>query len=182
MKIKKCILLFCLILSVKVLTAQTYYYNYSKVFNESGYTYNADVNDDSSVTLYDRNSQYVYAKRTFKDGTPLSDDYLLGRVALVEKDNWTFDKAQSIINNAFTPDDKERLKDDYLQVNLIIDPNTGKVLNVYFWFHRNQSFASIPVITYRSIEMKLKNEIWFTVAEGGKKLNFIKLGWMHKVK
>lgn len=54
-------LLFLLLLScVTTVSAQTYYYNNTKIFNENGYTYQCDVPASKMVTLYNKENRFTY--------------------------------------------------------------------------------------------------------------------------
>jgi hypothetical protein len=55
------------------------------------------------------------------------------------------------------------------------------VIEVNFDFIDISVFATIPVAVYRQIEVNLKQNIWFTLTETGKKLNYAMIYWRHKV-
>jgi len=159
--------------------AQTYYYNTTKTFNEGGYTYQCDKASYGIVTLYNKANQYTYAHYENKDGSPIGK--IENLFPLIEPDNWTRQKCFSIVNNAFSAEEKLRVKGAKVDVSMTIDTSTGKVIEVDFRLFYNTPTATIPVSTYRNLELILKNQIWFTLSNNGKKLKFIKRGWMHKI-
>ena len=88
MKTEKFILLvFCVLFSFIGAKAQTYYYNTTKTFNESGYTYQCDVPSGSiDVKLYNKSNQFTYIMPKYKNGTPLPAGYWDKYVHLLEDD------------------------------------------------------------------------------------------------
>ena len=172
----------CVLLSLSGVTAQTYYYNETKTFNENGYSYQCDKPEWGIITLYNKANQYTYAKKKHKDGTAITDRKILDGENIIEKDNWTRQKCFSIVSNAFSADEKTRVKGKKFMVSMTIDTSTGKVIEVDFNFHYSNVFGTIPVSTYRKIELELKDQIWFTLTNAGKSLNFTKIAWRHEVK
>jgi len=165
---------------VTEVVAQTYYYNTTKTFNENGYTYQCDKASYGIVTLYNKANQYTYAPYANKDGSPLGD--LNKLLPFIEPDNWTRQKCLSIVNNAFSAEEKKRVKGAKVDVSMTIDTSTGKVIEVDFcFFYTNDPMGTIPVTTYRNIELALKSQIWFSLTNSGKKLKFIQRGWMHEI-
>ena len=164
------------------LTAQTHYYNTPQTFIEKEYTYQCDVLSSNLVDLYNKNNPYTHERYQNKDGSQVSSDVLLGRIALIEKDGWTRQKCDEIANKHFSNQERQRVGSKEYQVIMTIDTTTGKIIGVLFNFHKDREFATIPVSTYRKIELDLKNSVWFTPTAEGRKLKFIKRGWMQKVK
>jgi len=178
MKTIKLILIFCVCVTFNKTTAQTLY-SETKTFQENGYVYQWDKAEYGIVTLYNKANQFTYAQYENKDGSPLGNtDYL---PPLADRDNWTWAKSIDIVNNAFSPEEKQRVKGEKIDVSMTVDTSTGRVIEVDFAFFYNSAFATIPISTYRKIEEELKNQIWFTPTETGKKLKFFKTGWMHTV-
>jgi hypothetical protein len=125
---------------------------------------------------------FTNVKYAFKDGAIFEEEaFFNSYVQLVEDDNWTKLTSFSIINNAFPVGEKQRVVNKSFDINLTIDTNTGRVMEVDFGFLYNSPFATIPISTYRKIEMELKQRIWFTPTDTGRRLNHLKLGWVHKV-
>jgi hypothetical protein len=183
MKTKKTALIFAgILLYVSSAVSQTYYYNTTQTFYESGYTYRCDSNSDAGfVTLYNICNQYMYSGPTYKNGSPVSQDFWDSFPKLTERDNWTKDTCYSIVNNAFSAAEKQRIQGKKLSVTMRIDSETGAVLEVDFWFRTNSPFATIPVSVYRSIETGIKSSVWFTPTELGRSLNYIMRAWRHEV-
>ncbi|MFV0538511.1 MAG: DUF5043 domain-containing protein [Dysgonomonas sp.] len=164
-------------------SAQTYYYNNTKTFNENGYTYQCDVNTGSKeVILYNKSNQLTYVNMVNKT---TGEAYFIptpdGPYTFTEE-SWVDPKYTSIINNAFTAAEKQRLKGYKLSTTLRISPATGKVMEVKFTFTSNDPYATIPVSVYRNIEVQLKDQIWFTPTAEASKYNYLHYHWMQEVK
>ncbi|GHU79774.1 hypothetical protein FACS1894145_4640 [Bacteroidia bacterium] len=183
MKTKEIFLvIFCAFFCLSGAAAQTYYYNTTQTFNENGYSYQCDKPEWGLIELYNTNNIYTYANYVYKDGSEITDtDILRGNTKLIESDNWTRQKCFSIINAAFSGAEKQRVKGQKFDVSMTINTSTGKVIEVDFRFMYNDPFATIPVSTYRKIELDLKSQIWFTLTNTGKQLKFIHRGWLHEV-
>ena len=184
MKTFKISLIIASLLCISEATAQTYYYNTSNTFNETGYTYRCNTQswDFGRVTLSNTNNIYTDADYVYKDGRAFNEmDVMNGIVDLIEDDDWTKQKCMSIVDNAFSAEEKTRVRGKKFDVSMTIDPATGKVIEVDFRFLKNGPFATIPVTTYRKIEENLKSQVWFTLTPTGKQLKFVQRGWMHEV-
>ena len=163
------------------LTAQTNYYTTTKTFYEDGYVYQCDLDESGRVTLYNKDNRFTYSKYANKDGTPVSSDVLLGKVQLIEDDNWTRRKSGEIADNIFSANERVRVANKEYSVRMIIDTSTGKVNEVFFSFMFNGPFITVPVSTFRKLELELKEKIWFTISPEGKKLKFILVAWRQEV-
>jgi hypothetical protein len=168
-----------LLLCLTDMTAQTYYYNTTKTFNESGYTYQCDVPEWDMVTLYNTNNQFTYTDMYYK-GTDHTYRYD-GSNDTFDTETWTRSKCYSIVNDAFSSGEAGRVRGDSFGISLIIAPDTGRVIEVCFKFTKTDKFATIPVSVYRKIETELKANIWVTPTAEGKKLNYLLLHWRHEV-
>lgn len=176
---KTIITLTCMLFCAFYLSAQTYYYTTNKTFTESGYTYQCDVQPSDLVRLYNKENQLTYAKWLFKDtGKEPPMSYNINDV---EEDTWTKRKCYSIINEAFSNAEKQRMKGRELGICLYIDSDTGKVIEVDFDFLSTEPFATIPVSVYRKIELELKKNIWFVPTTEGKKMNFLVRMWSQEI-
>jgi hypothetical protein len=165
-------LMLCCAMGIK---AQTYYYNESKTFKMTGYTYKCDTETFKLVTLYNINNVLTHSAEIYNaTGKIFSMRY---SSATLEKDHWTKPKCYSIVNNAFTAEEKLRCKGEKLIIYLYINSQTGRIMEVKYRFLSIDPFATIPVSTYRKIETELKENVWFTPTEEGKKLNYIFLFW-----
>ena len=176
------IISFCVSCNVATI-AQTYYYQTTKTFNESGYAYQCVVSAGGTLTtLYNKSNQYIGRNQTYKDGTPLGENYYNNsKIHLLEDDTWTKPQCNSIVNNAFSAAEKQRIKGQKITICMYIDPTTGKVAEVDFNFNAKKGFGTIPMTVYRKIETDLKSQIWFTPTVEGKKLNYIMRYWNHEV-
>ena len=163
------------------LPAQTNYYPTTKTFQEDGYVYQCDLDESGMITLYNKDNSFTYAHYANKDGTRVPSDVLLGRVQLIEDDNWTRRKCGEIANNVFSSSERVNVANGEYFVRLIVNTFTGKVDEVFFRFMYNDPFVTVPVSTFRKLELELKEKIWFTITPAGKKLKFIQRGWMHEV-
>ena len=153
-------------------------------FYENGYTYQCDVVEKAMlITLYNKENKYTYVDQTFKDSNiPVSlKDNERGGPHL-ESDNWTKPKAYSIINNAFSSEEKVRVKGKEFIIVLYINSDTGNIMEVEYQLFGFNPFASVPVSVYRKIEVGLKENVWFIPTEEGKRRNYILLAWRHEVK
>jgi len=163
------------------LSAQTNYYPSTKTFYEDGYVYQCEIDESGMITLYNKDNSFTYAHYANNDDTRVSDDVLLGRVQLIEDDNWTRSKCGEIANNVFSSSERVNVANGEYFVRMIVNTSTGKVDEVFFRFMYNDPFVTVPVSTFRKLELALKEKIWFTVTPAGKKLKFIQRGWMQEV-
>ena len=159
------------------LSAQTNYYRQDKTFYEEGYTYQCDVTEGAGlVNLYNKDSKYIYAKLINRHtGEKISrEEEFLNEF---EEETWTKPKCRSIVNNAFSSAEKQRVKGEEFIITMYIDPDTGKVADVEFIFMNFNPYATIPISVYRKIEVEIKKNIWFNITPDGKKFNYIMLWW-----
>ncbi|WP_373801548.1 DUF5043 domain-containing protein [Bacteroides heparinolyticus] len=176
---KTTIVSFMLFFCAVYTAAQTNYYTDTKTFQENGYTYQCDVSY-GLVKLYNKENKLTYVRQIFKDTKEVPgfgfdfDD--------VVEETWTKPKSLSIVNNAFTAEQKQRMGTECVGICMYISPETGKVVEVAFDFTTVSSFATIPLSVYRKIEVELKQQIWFTPTKDGKRLNHLMRSWMHRFK
>jgi hypothetical protein len=158
-------------LSCIFVSAQTKYYNATKTFYESGYTYQCDVKS-KLVTLYNKANKWTYVEQLDKTTGEYADiDRLL---PVLVDDDWTLPKCREIVTNAFTYNEALRVQNTpTVTVAMCINSTTGKVEEVFFEFSSIDAFATIPVSVYRKIETDLKSQVWFTPTATGKTLNYI---------
>ena len=155
--------------------AQSNLYDETKLIQGNGYTYQCKV-IGILAELYNTNQQFVELtqknRRTGKN-SGMKDSY----TPQFEQETWTRPKCYSIVRNAFSTKEKERLKGQRITISLYIHPDTGKVTDVMFSFSNLENFATIPISVYRKIELELKKNIWFVPTEHGKQFNYILLWW-----
>ena len=174
---KSLFILFFISLFMVDLSAQTNYYSQDKTFYEDGYTYQCDVTEGAGlVNLYNKNSKYIYVKQINRyTGEEISIEQ--NRLRQFEEETWTKPKCRSIVNNAFSSAEKQRVKGKEFTITMYIDPDTGKVADVEFIFVNFNPYATIPISVYRKIEVEIKKNIWFKITPEGKKRNYIMLWW-----
>ena len=170
-----------LLFVVQHMMPQINYYPSTKTFYEDGYVYQCDLDESGMLTLYNKDNRFTYARYANRDGTRVSDDVLLGRVQLIEDDNWTRRKCGEIANNVFSSSERVNVANGEYFVRLIVNTFTGKVDEVFFRFMYNDPFVTVPVSTFRKLELELKEKIWFTITPAGKKLLFLRISWMQEV-
>lgn len=158
--------------------AQTNYYPHTKKIIEQGYTYQCDVPTYGLVTLYNVNNKWTNSHQI---NTKTGENYIHPEVyaPLFEDDNWTRSKRFSIVNKAFSAEEKQRVKGSKMElvISMYISPDSGKVVEVDFSFHTLSPYATIPIAVYRKIEVEIKNSIWFTLTPLGRQLNYILYWW-----
>lgn len=179
--------LFLLILSVifSLNLANAQYTGVSGHRSMGGFNYQwFDRYGTGVITLFNAQNKYVsiFYSEKYKDGSPVSDDdILLNRIQLIEDDNWTKQRCISIVDSIFTPIEKQIVKSDNFIISLVIEPDSGRVIEVEFAFSRYSPFIQIPVTTFGRIEMALKSQVWFTTTAVGKQLKVLRRSWSHIV-
>lgn len=168
-------MLFC----ASYIYAQTNYYTTTKTFNKNGYTYQCDVPSYKLVTLYNKSNKRMNVYPIYK-GTGEAFVQTDKGIDLLEYVNFPDSKYNSIVNSAFSPSEKQRVKGHDFNIIMYINSATGKVDEVSFEFANFEPYATIPVSVYRKIEIDLKNSISFTPTAEGKKLNYIYYWWSHE--
>ena len=169
-------LLLCSLFACVICFAQTNYYTETKVFNETDYIYQCEIDPTDFVVLYNKDYKLtpddVKFKSTEKTFIPDNED-----LDLITHESWlTFRRNfYSIIQNAFSESEKNILKlTPYeIYVDLYFNTETGKVDEVKFSFYKNSAFVFVPVSVYRNIEVQIKRACQFIITEEGKQLNYI---------
>ena len=168
-------LLFCM----TDISAQTRFYDTPRTFNEQGFTYVSQLQAGVLVHLHNRDVRWIGIQNVNRDGTEI--EIFRPPLFQVNNDIQMTQLARTIVNNAFTPAERQRFNGARLHTILYVDPNTGRVDDVRFVFDRSLGFATIPVTTYRKIELELKNRIQFVVTAEGKRRNFIPVNVIFEV-
>ena len=182
------ILLFftCLIVGVEAFPQQLdlvapNYYRKDTIYVMNGYRYRCD-GLKGCVVLYNADYQNKWEEKdlVYKETGNFFDSEFGKHNPIVNNLSMN-NKVLSIIDNAFTKEFVEYLKDDKnLTVTMYLNSETGKVEEVSFWFLHSSAFASLPISTYRNIELQLVNEISYTPSSIGRQLNYIMLSLMRK--
>lgn len=161
-------MLFCVI----SVFAQTNYYTSTKTFNENGYSYQCDVDQSKGVTLYNKKNQWTNVDQIYRNS---GENFIMDDDCpdVIEFNTWIDPKCDSIVSNAFSVAEKQRVKGSELFISMYVNPDTGKVTEVDFFFVTFDPYATIPISVYRKIEMDIKQKILFTPTDEGRKLNYI---------
>jgi len=176
---KRMVFLTCLLFFVFGLSGQT-----SNVVTNTlqgdGYSYIQKIHS-GLMTLYNSEKVYINTPLVYKN-TGERPPFDLIREKRVEDEAWSFDRTMSIINNAFSLEQKLSVSGRLLGIAIYINSTTGRITDVKFTFTKRGPFARIPLSVFRKIEVKLKEEIYFTLTEAGRNVNYVFLGWNHEVK
>ena len=160
---------------------ETIIYKKTTTFDVDGYTYQCDVDDGSQfVTLYNKENKLTYKDIVYK----ATEKAYIGswNSKVVEYDSFMSKQADRIVDEAFTKAMADEIGKDELSITMLLSPDTGKVIEVYFNFTTFNPYARVPLYVYREIEVKLKEQIHFKPGEVGKQLNYIMLSWRQKPK
>lgn len=144
-----------------------------------GYTY-VKRYKHALVELYNSENSYVDVPLVYKS-TGERPPFDL-REQRVEEDGWSHDMTMSIINGAFSRDQKLLVSDRKLGIAIYINSTTGRISDVRFVFLERGPFSKIPLSVFREIEVKLKEEVYFTLTEAGRNVNYVFFFWNHEVK
>ena len=144
-----------------------------------GYTY-VKRYKHALVELYNSENSYVDVPLVYKS-TGERPPFDL-REQRVDEDGWSHDMTMSIINGAFSRDQKLLVSDRKLGIAIYINSTTGRISDVRFVFLERGPFSKIPLPVFREIEVKLKDEIYFTLTEAGRNVNYVFFYWNHEVK
>ncbi len=185
---KKIIISLIMSLVVATVAAQTNQYPGSTgTIVKSGYTYKyrnpriSGIEVPVGVELYNAAcTTYLDVKRAHKDGSKLSEGEALG----YHKDSYyfsysskTYDQLRALVDGCFTSLQKNALKNSRMLVQARLDPMTGIVKDVYFGFRRDYPLVNIPVETFRSIELAIKQQLTITATAAGKKFIYLEFDW-----
>lgn len=157
-------------------SAQTYHYIETETLEGDGYTYQCDVKY-GLATLYNKENKLTYEDNIDnRTGRMYSPN---GKEMCLEEETWTKPKCFSIVNQAFTAEEKAKVAGREFTISLCISPQSGRIIEVYFNFlaSKRNPYTTIPVSVYRKIEVELKKNIYFTPTKVGKNLSYILLWW-----
>lgn len=174
----KAIVIFILLLLCIVYTpAQTRYYTQTKTFTVGEEIYQCDVDQSRTATLYRKGDKWIYADQVYRDtGKHFTLDEETPDVAETVTDDFIC-MCKSIINSAFSKEQKERVKGHTIIISMYINSETGKINEVSFEFMSVGPYATIPISVYSKIEIGIKQKLSFKPTAEGKKLNYI-LYWI----
>jgi len=159
------------------------YYRKDTVYVLNGYRYRC-IGAKGTVRIYNADYQNQWEEQTqvYKE-TGKYFDSNWGKINPIVDDYSMSQKVLNIIDNAFTKEFTASLKDkERLNVVMFLNSETGKVEEVSFWFTHFGPFATLPLSTYRNIELQLIRDISYTPTAIGKQLNYIMLSLRHRPK
>lgn len=166
---KNSILFLCCVFCSACCFAQEIIYNKNKIFKEDGYTYKCDVLSSGFVNLYNMNNKWV---NTCPKNKNTGECLEFGVNTFV--DDTDMDKIiQIIVNNAFTAEQIEMVKEYVFAIIMALNSGTGKVEEAYFRFFDDEPYIRIPVSVFRKIELELKEKVRFQPTDEGKVLDYI---------
>jgi len=178
-----------IIVSLAVITtaaAQTNYYPKTEdTISKSGYAYGyrsektGGVVHKSRLEIFNMDNRYLDVEWRRKDGSKPSyeDQFATDEFPHSSTSTMTGDQFSSLINNCLSAQQKALLKGSFIDVICRVDTSTGKVADVYFSFFRLQPARYIPVETYRSIELAIKQKLSFTMTAEGQRMNYMEILW-----
>ena len=161
--------------------AQTFYYNTTRTFRETGFTYQANVSY-GMVTLFNAANRHdFYQRQTFRDGSPLSAEDLRGGLGqLITPDaSTTISLVTNIVRNALSPAERQRVGDWALIVIMYVNQEATTpqpITEVKFRFCTDSPFATIPVSVYRQIELEIKRQVKLAPTANGRRLSHLSRG------
>ncbi len=142
-------------------------------------TYIRETVDECSVYLYKEGSRPRKEKPTYLDGTDVPAEVYFtqkGRFSI------TPDIAQArlmkkIVDDSFSSDQADLLEGINMFISLRASSTTGEITDVYFHFAKSTYYENIPIEVFRSIEKRMKNELYFDITDFGRRLTYSSCGW-----
>lgn len=175
------LLLLTLVISYNVSWAQEDDYRSTRRVVKDGYVYQVD-NESGGIVLYNTENKYTYRTRTNKDGTEADNLVQLGITKTLIHGPVDYDLLRIISGTFINPyvpvfnlENPNELKG--LIITLIIEPETGKVIEVNFMFSINSPYSRVPIEAYRNIETELIRLMQFEVTDDGKQLSHCMFFW-----
>ena len=158
------------------------YYRRDTTYVMDGYSYRCD-GKTGNISLYNSENKWVNVRQIYK-ATGKTFDFGFGEVDKYNPivDNSEMDKVVlNIIDNGFTKDFTKLLEnDEWINIVMYLNSETGKVEDVKFWFTDFEHYSTLPISNYRDIELKLKEQVSYTPSNIGKQLNYILLSLIRK--
>ncbi|GHU96143.1 hypothetical protein FACS1894156_6860 [Bacteroidia bacterium] len=160
------------------------YYAPNKIVTRNEFTYVCYEWIQGGIELYNQNNTLTFVKQTFKNGSTYRYDNM-------ELDAYpaTFVKTEALATNIFnaispclTPAEQNLVKGDNLIVSLYINPSTGKITDVnYFFVFSHNGWCRLPPEKFFAMEQALKQQVTFNITAEGKKLNYCICGFPVKI-
>ena len=172
---KRLLFVFVIVCLTIVSFAQTDYYSETKLVVYNGNRYQCNATAWGFVELYN-------AANTMKGRFPAllstGETYIEpedGFHPVMEYDSQMFKKAEDIIRNVFSNQQRSSCKGDNLYVTCYINSRTGKIEELLFEFSRQSNLVNIPISVFYTMESDLKRNIQYGITELGKQLDFVYL-------
>lgn len=144
-----------------------------------GYTYVKETKRSRLVNLYNQDNEFVGVPLVYKDtGKRPPFNSMEKRV---EADDWTALRAEQIVNTSFTAEQMDIIEGHDLGIGIYVDTTTGKVVGTEYTFIDSTPMAGMPLSLFRKIELRMKDEIYFTLTDAGKKCNYIYFYWIQEI-
>ncbi len=145
-----------------------------------GYTYVKKTKKSRLVNLYNQDNEYTDVPMVYNNAgeNPDSENQ---RGTVVEDDNWTNLRAEQIVNTSFTAEQMDIIEGHDLGIGIYVDTTTGKVVGTEYTFIDSTPMAGMPLSLFRKIELRMKDEICFTLTDTGKKYNYIYFYWIQEI-
>ena len=196
--IKITLLLICVIFCITKATAQTSHYTTTRTFQlEDGATLRAYVDEYyETITIYNINNPFEHQEQTLRDGSPLPIEFLHPRRMsgpLMNSNVYEWfgmsevDMIVNIVTAFLCSDEQARVGSDILGIDVYVDPqnknfqssspfthNHWQPVGISFVFDIDSPWATIPIETFRQIEVHLMKILFYTPTEKGMQLNFIR--------
>jgi hypothetical protein len=144
-----------------------------------GYSYIKETKKSRLVRLYNKENEYANVPLVYKD-TGSSPDYDL-QESRVEDDDWTSWRSENIVNSVLRRNHKQLVLGHKLGIGIYVDSATGKVIGVDFRFLETSPLAEVPITVFREIELRMKDEIHFTLTDTGRQYNYLYFGWIQVI-
>jgi hypothetical protein len=163
-----------------------YYPNTSGTITMSGYTYKyrnykaGKVEVTGMIELYNSDNSFLDVKWGYKDGTEATFEELMGQVLsseYISDSSQTKAETLAMVKGCFSTYQKTLLRGKSMGITVRFDSSTGRIADVYFDFSRDDPFVNIPVETYRSVELALKQNLTVTMTAKGKRLMYKQTYW-----
>ena len=165
--------------------AQTFHYNTTRTFRETGFTYQANVSGGWVVLFNANNRHNIDQEQTWRDGRMITIEDTRRFPSTVEPCVLTIrTTVHNIVRNALSAAERQRMSDRQLMVVMQVNQTATTpqpVTEVWFSFPNNSPFATLPVSVYRRIELEIKRQVRLMPNAHGRELNFVQVGFPVRV-
>ena len=142
------------------------------------YAYVCDTLMNLGIYYYNLDNHPGRGDVRYKTGEPRHlEEILADKVKHVVISDAIHELMHSIVDNAFSKEQAALLEGKKFSIVLNISSSDGTITDVYFKCWATDGYKSVPIEVFREIEVRLKNEVQFTLTEEGKKMNYCFLAW-----